>query len=127
MKLSALCIMNLVNLWHRILSISSACLILMLRRIELTDDSIRTRSFSLRDIVRGFSRTSFDVLDEFSHTGSVRWEEGYTLSQLPVCCAVLQPVILVNELLCEYRLLITCDEKFSRVSAAVRVDLTAAR
>lgn len=99
----------------------------MLRRIELTDDSIRTRSFSFRDIVRGFSRTSFDVLHEFSHTGSVRWEEGYTLFQLRVCCAVPQPVRFVNDLMYKRRPLITCDEKFSRVSAAVRVDLTAAR
>jgi len=62
MKLSALCIMNLVNLLHRIRSISSACLILMLSRIELTEGSIRTRSFSFRDIVRGLRRTSFELL-----------------------------------------------------------------
>lgn len=34
----------------------------MLIRIELTEDSISTRSFSLRDIVRGLRRTSFDPL-----------------------------------------------------------------
>jgi hypothetical protein len=62
MKLSALCIINLVNLWHRIRSISSACLIFMLIRIELTDGSMRTRSFSLREIVNGLRRTSFDPL-----------------------------------------------------------------
>lgn len=43
-------------------SISSACLILMLRRIELTEGSIKTRSFSLRDIVKGFNKTSLDPL-----------------------------------------------------------------
>lgn len=63
MKLSALCIMNLVNLLHRIRSISSACLILMLSRIEFTEGSIRTRSFSFRDIVRGLRRTSFELLE----------------------------------------------------------------
>ena len=66
MKLSARCIRNRVNLWQRIRSISSACLILMLTRIELTEGSISTRSFSLRDIVNGFSRTSFDPLHAIS-------------------------------------------------------------
>ncbi len=61
-KLSARCIINLVNLWHRILSISSACLILMLRRIELIDGSIKTRSFSFLEIVNGLSRTSLEPL-----------------------------------------------------------------
>ena len=62
MKFSARCIMNLVNLWHRMRSISSACLILMLSLIELTEGSIRTHSFSFREITRGFSSTSFDAL-----------------------------------------------------------------
>src|SRR6267154_2807688 len=61
-KLSALCIRNRVNLWHNIRSISSACLIFMLIRIELTDGSIKTRSFSLRDIVSEFRRTSLEPL-----------------------------------------------------------------
>ena len=61
-KLSARCIMNLVNLWHKILSISSACLILMLTRMEFTEGSISTRSFSFLEIVSGLRRTSFDVL-----------------------------------------------------------------
>lgn len=30
--------------------------------MELTEGSIRTRSFSLRDIVKGFKRTSLDPL-----------------------------------------------------------------
>src|SRR6266403_1127618 len=62
MKLSARCIRNRVNLWHRIRSISSACLILMLTRIEFTEGSTSTRSFSFRDIVSGFRRTSLDPL-----------------------------------------------------------------
>lgn len=62
MKFSALCIINRVNLWQRIRSISSACLILILSRIELTEGSIRTRSFSLREIVRGLRRTSLEPL-----------------------------------------------------------------
>ena len=62
MKPSARCIKNRVNLWHRIRSISSACLILILTRIEFTEGSMSTRSFSFRDIVRGFSRTSLEPL-----------------------------------------------------------------
>jgi len=62
MKLSALCIMKRVNLLHKIRSISSACLMLMLSRIELTEGSMRTRSFSFREIVKGLRRTSFEVL-----------------------------------------------------------------
>jgi hypothetical protein len=61
-KLSARCIINRVNLWQRIRSISSACLIFMLIRIELTEGSMRTRSFSLREIVNGLRRTSLDPL-----------------------------------------------------------------
>lgn len=57
--------MNRVNLWHSILSISSACLILMLSRIELIDGSMRTRSFSLREIINGLSKTSLDPLNKF--------------------------------------------------------------
>jgi hypothetical protein len=34
----------------------------MLMRIELTDGSIKTRSFSLRDMVSGFSKTSLEPL-----------------------------------------------------------------
>ena len=62
MKPSARCIKNRVNLWHRMRSISSACLILMLTRIEFTEASTNTRSFSFRDIVRGFSSTSLEPL-----------------------------------------------------------------
>jgi hypothetical protein len=51
-----------VNLWHRIRSISSACLILMLIRIELIEGSMRTRSASFLEIETGFNKTSFDVL-----------------------------------------------------------------
>lgn len=52
-KDSALCIRNLVNLCARIRSISSACLILILILIELIEGSIRTFSFSFREMVRG--------------------------------------------------------------------------
>lgn len=68
-KLSALCIMNLVNLWLNNLSISSACLILMLNRMELTEGSMRTLSFSFLEMIRGCSRTSFE--DLASTSGSV--------------------------------------------------------
>jgi hypothetical protein len=69
MKLSARCIRNRVNLWQRMRSISSACLILMLTRIELTEGSISTRSFSFRDIVNGFRRTSLDPLRAIRQRG----------------------------------------------------------
>ena len=59
---SARIIMNLVNFLQRIFSISSACLIAILSRIELTEGSIKTLSDSFRETVRGWSRTSGDVL-----------------------------------------------------------------
>src|SRR5258707_3248207 len=67
-KLSARCIMNRVNLLHRMRSISSACLILMLSLIELIEGSIRTLSFSFRDMIRGFRRTSLDVLEHVNES-----------------------------------------------------------
>lgn len=65
---SALWVRNLVNLWTRICSISSACLILMLILIELILGSMKTRSFSLRETVKGFRRTSGDVCASISGT-----------------------------------------------------------
>lgn len=62
MKLSARTVINLVNLWHSICSISSACLILILNRSELTEGSMRTRSLGDRDIMSGLSKTSRDAL-----------------------------------------------------------------
>ena len=41
----------------------------MLTRIELTEGSISTRSFSFRDIVNGFRRTSFDPLHAIRRRG----------------------------------------------------------
>jgi hypothetical protein len=67
-KLSALCVKNLVNLWTKICSISSACFIRIETRTELTDGSMRTFSFSLRAMVRGFSRTSGDDAASISGT-----------------------------------------------------------
>lgn len=91
-KPSARCIKNRVNLWHRIRSISSACLILMLTRIEFTDGSMSTRSFSFRDIVRAFSNTSLEPLP----WGSESEENGgemYPLTppRLLVCCDARRP------------------------------------
>src|SRR5579871_4665990 len=62
MKFSARPVKNLVNLCAKIRSISSACLILMLMRMELMEGSIRTCSFSLRAMCMGFSTISVDVL-----------------------------------------------------------------
>lgn len=71
MKLSARPVMNLVNLWQRIFSISSACLMAMLTRTELMDGSIRTRSLSFREMVRGVRRTSFVELHPRGWRGSM--------------------------------------------------------
>lgn len=61
-KFSARIIMKRVNLWHRIRSMSSACLILIEKRRELMEASIRTFSFSLREMTTGWRMTSFVVL-----------------------------------------------------------------
>lgn len=65
---SALCVKKRANLWTKMCSISSACLILMLMRTLLIEGSMRTRSFSFRAIVRGVSRTSGDVCASISGT-----------------------------------------------------------
>lgn len=57
-KASARWVKNRVNLWTRICSISSACLILMLIRTLLMDGSMKTFSFSFRDTVIGFRSAS---------------------------------------------------------------------
>lgn len=57
-KFSARIIMKRVNLWQRIFSISSACLTAMLMRTEFTLLSIKTRSFSLRDMTTGVKISS---------------------------------------------------------------------
>lgn len=75
-KDSARCVRKRVNLWTRMCSISSACLILMLTRMLLTLGSIKTRSFSLRETVKGFKRTSGEVWASISGTlwRSDAWE-----------------------------------------------------
>ena len=65
---SALWVRNLVNLCTRIVSISSACFILMLTRTLLTLGSMSTFSFSFLDIVRGFNRTSGELAASISGT-----------------------------------------------------------
>ena len=91
-KLSARCIKNRVNLWHRIRSISSACLILMLTRIEFTEGSMSTRSFSFRDIVSGFRSTSLEPLRGRSEREE-QHERKYALTQPRplVCCDARRP------------------------------------
>lgn len=49
-------------------SISSACLILMLTRTLLILGSMRTLSFSLRETVSGFNRTSGELAASISGT-----------------------------------------------------------
>lgn len=73
---SARCVKKRVNLWTRMCSISSACLILIDIRMELMLGSIKTLSFSLRAIVSGVKRTSGDVWASISGTlwRSAVWE-----------------------------------------------------
>ena len=50
----------------------------MLSLIELTDGSMRTRSFSLREMVSGFRSTSFDPLRHMYKTNN-RIDEGHLI------------------------------------------------
>lgn len=89
-KFSALNIKKRENLWHNIRSRSSACLILMLTRTEFTEGSIRTFSFSLRLITKGFINTSFDFLYKTNSESIKSWHftslpnMNHTLIQLQV-------------------------------------------
>ena len=83
--------MNLVNLLHRIRSISSACFILILSRIELTDGSISTRSFSFRDMVKGLRRTSLEVLKLCKPEKIAEEAYKHTLIQPLAYCVALRP------------------------------------
>ena len=67
-KASALCVRNRANLWTKMCSISSACLILMLTRTEFMLDSMSTRSFSLRATISGARTTSGEVCASISGT-----------------------------------------------------------
>eukprot|EP00732_Lithocolla_globosa_P005744 Lithocolla_globosa_v1_NODE_6172_length_1125_cov_102.966355.p2 type:complete len:102 gc:universal NODE_6172_length_1125_cov_102.966355:738-1043(+) len=93
-KLSARIIKKRVNLWHRIFSISSACLILMLTRRELMEPSILTCSFSFLLMTMGVNKTS--LLARASISGLL-WRST------------------------------TCELKFSRHIAAVKLARTAFR
>ena len=98
MKFSALIIMNLINLWHKIFSISSACLMEILIRTELMEASMSTFSFSLRDITTGLRSNSLLVL--FWHVAinvyksqvkNILETKSFTWLPLQVCCAFQQP------------------------------------
>ena len=65
---SALCVKNLVNLWTKICSISSACLIRILTRTLLTLGSINTFSLSFLATVNGFNSTSGELAASISGT-----------------------------------------------------------
>ena len=67
-KDSARWVKKRVNLWTRICSISSACLIRMLTRALLILGSMRTFSFSFLAIVTGFNRTSGELAASISGT-----------------------------------------------------------
>lgn len=113
-KLSALIIKKRENLWHNMRSRSSACLILMLTRTELTEGSTNTFSFSLRLMTRGFINNSLDFLLIFAwldkHWHIVRHRLTYPDSTSGVLC-----------------LSATWEEKFSKHKAAVKVERTAVR
>ena len=78
-KLSARCMRNREKFLHKTLSISSACLILMLTRRELTEGSIRHRSRSVRQIKMGFM---VDILEDL-HDNTGKFP---TDTRPPVCC-----------------------------------------
>lgn len=65
---SARCVRNRVNLWTNIFSISSACFIFMLTRTLFILGSIKTLSFSLRDMIKGLRRTSGELAASISGT-----------------------------------------------------------
>lgn len=67
-KDSARCVRNRVNLWTKMCSISSACFIRMLTRTLLTLGSMRTFSFSLREMFKGLSRSSGELAASISGT-----------------------------------------------------------
>jgi hypothetical protein len=67
-KASARCIRNRVNLCTRMCSISSACLILILTRTLFMLGSMKTRSFSFRATVNGFSKASGELTASTSGT-----------------------------------------------------------
>ena len=91
-------------------------------RKELTDGSMRTRSCSLRETMRGWSRTSGDAL----FTVSFEYSAGKHLPIGFVGDGVGRKTdpASTSGLLC---LSTTCEEKFSNVRAAVRVLRTALR
>ena len=62
---SARCIKNEVNLWHKICSISSCCLILIDTLTELMDDSIKHISFSVRATITELSNNSLFPLKTY--------------------------------------------------------------
>lgn len=77
-KLSARCIKNLEKLRHKTVSISSACLILILTRNELIDGSIKHFSRSVLQIRIGFI---VDIFDELKMT-TTSLSYGYSTSGL---------------------------------------------
>lgn len=78
-KFSARNIIKRINLWQRIFSISSACLTAILTRIEFTELSIKTFSFSLRLIMIGVKSNSLLLLTSISGLlcRSITWEEKF--------------------------------------------------
>lgn len=62
-KFSARIIINRVNLWHNIRSISSLCLILIEMRRELMEPSTKTCSFSFLEMITGDKRVSGENLE----------------------------------------------------------------
>lgn len=79
---------NRVNLCAKIRSISSACLILILTRIELIEGSMRTCSFSLRAICIGFNMISGEVLYISISSTEGNWHWVGTWLRLLECCVV---------------------------------------
>ena len=85
-KDSARCVKKRVNLCTRMCSISSACFILMLTRTLLTLGSMKTFSFSLREIDKGFRRSSGELPASISGTlcRSEVWEAKLEIARAAV-------------------------------------------
>ena len=79
--------MKRINRLHKILSRSSACFTAILIRTELTEPSMRIRSFGFRLMTTGLSSNCFDVLQLKDDLKEMR-EFKFTSLRLQVYCDV---------------------------------------
>ncbi len=83
---SARIMMNRINLWQMMRSISSDCLIAMLTRTEFTEPSMSTLSRSFRLTTTGFRSNSFEVCTSTSGLlcRSTTWEGKFSMQRAAV-------------------------------------------